>query len=95
MEEKRAAIKLYHDNGFEPSDIIRELKKLRIGRSLVYRTVNRLRETGSIKDRSRSGCPRSARTQVLKNNVYQILRRNPRQSPNKLAKALNGSRSTI
>ncbi len=79
MEEKRAAIKLYHDNGFEPSDIIRELKKLRIGRSLVYRTVNRLRETGSTKDRPRSGRPR----------------RNPRQSPNKLAKALNSSRSTI
>lgn len=95
MEEKRAAIKLYHDKGFQPSEIIKQLNLLSIGRSLVYRTVKRLRETGSTKDRPRSGRPRSARTPALKKKVYQRIYKNPRRSARKLARQLNTSRSTI
>lgn len=95
MEEKRAAIKLYHDNGYSPSQILKQLEKLNIGRSLVYRTVKRLSETGFTKDRPRSGRPRSIRTPALKRKVYHRLRRNPQQSANKLARQLNTSSTSI
>jgi transposase len=67
--EERSAIKLYFDKAFDEASIIDKLKDLKITRDKVYRTVKRLRETGSTADRPRSGRPRSVRTPELINKV--------------------------
>jgi transposase len=95
MENKKAAIQLCHEDGFLPAEIFHKLKDLDISRDLVARTVKRLNETGTTQDRPRSGRPRSVRTPALVNKVYHRLRRNPQQSPNKLATKLKTSRTTM
>ena len=93
--EKRSLIKVYHDCGYDESQIINLVKNLKITRNLVYRTVKRLRKTGFICDRKRSGRPRSARTQQLVNKVKCRLYRKPKQSIRKMASQLRASRSTV
>lgn len=93
--EERCAIKLYHDKGFSEKEIIEKLMDLDISRCKVYRTVKRLRETGSIADRPRSGRPRSSRTPELVNKVKCRLWRNRQQSIRMMAKKLNTSRTTL
>ena len=60
----------------------------------MYRTTKRLNETGSISDRKRSGRIRSRRTASVIKKVRERIRRNPRQSQNKLARDLKMSQST-
>ena len=93
--EQRAAIKLFHDNGFSPASIAKQLAKVHIGERKVYRTIKRLRETGTIADRKRSGRPRSVRTPALVNKVKCRLVRNPKQSINHMAYELKVKRSTL
>ena len=93
--EQRAAIKLFHDNGFSPASIAKQLAKVHIGERKVYRTIKRLRETGTIADRKRSGRPRSVRTPALVNKVKCRLLRNPKQSINHMASQLKVKRSTL
>ena len=57
--EEFGAIKLFHDKGFSASSIVKRLKFLGIGERKIYRTIKRLKETGSIYDRKRSGRSRS------------------------------------
>ena len=84
--EERAAIKLFHDKGYDPATIIKKLADLNISKMKVYRTVKRLRETGSIEDRKRSGRPRSVRTTQLISKVRSRYWRKPQQSVNKMAR---------
>ena len=93
--EERAAIKLFYNKGFSPSSIVKQFKKLDIGKNKVYRTIKRLRETGSIYDRKRSGRPRSVRTPALQNKVKCRLWRNPKQSVNHMASSLAVSRRSL
>ena len=86
--EEFGAIKLFHDKGFSASSIVKRLKFLGIGERKIYRTVKRLKETGSIYDRKRSVRPRSVRTPALKNKVKCRLWRNPKQSANYMASNL-------
>ena len=51
----------------------------------VYRTIRRLRDTGSIQDRPRSGRPRTCRTKERIKRVREKIRRNPQRSATKLA----------
>ena len=67
MDEEKVVIKFYHDRGTKTPDIVKALKKLKVGERKIYRTVKRLRETGSIDSRFRSGSRRTTRTkQVIK-----------------------------
>lgn len=93
--DERATIKCYHDKGFSPSYIVKELKKLSISKQKVYRTIKRLKETGTIADRKRSGRPRSIRTPDLVNKVKCRLWRNPKQSINNMSSELQVSRRTL
>ena len=93
--EERAAIKLYYDKGFSTSSIVKQLKNLDIGKKKVYRTIKRLRETGSICDRKRSGRPRSVRTPALVNKVRCRLWKNPKRSLNAMASDLGVSQTSL
>jgi transposase len=93
--EERSAIKLYYDKGYKTADIVKALKEFNIGKRKIYRTVERIRETGSIADRKRSGRPRSVSTPQLINKVKSHLWRNPKQSIRKMAPLLNASRRTM
>lgn len=52
----------------------------------VERTVKRLRETGSVTDRPRSGRPRTARTKERIKRIREKIRRDPCRSGRKMAK---------
>lgn len=93
--EERYTIKFYNDRGFSESDIFKTLKSHGVGRSKVYRTVKRLRETSSIYDRKRSGRPRSVRTKATIKKVMARFRRNPVQSANKMSQEINISTRSL
>ncbi|KAH7967362.1 hypothetical protein HPB49_024309 [Dermacentor silvarum] len=61
----------------------------------VHRVVQRLRVTGGIKDRQRSGRPPTTRTQELKLAVSKKIKRNPLRSMKKLAREHGVSNSTM
>ena len=66
-----------------------------ISRRFVYRTINRITETGSVKDRKRTGRPRTVRTNRLKRVVSDQISRNPRRSMRKMAAELNVKRESL
>lgn len=65
------------------------MKSVDIKKRFIYKTIQRLRETGSIADRSTSGGPRTARTKNRINLVREKIRPNPCRSARKLAKEEN------
>jgi inhibitor of nuclear factor kappa-B kinase subunit alpha len=71
------------------------LKKHGIKKRFVYRTVKRLRETGSINDRERCGRPRSARDKAMIKKVMKRFRRKRKQSARKMAPQLHISKSSL
>ena len=89
--DQRASIKMYHDKGYAPVEILKAVQKLKIGEKKVRRTIKRLIETGSIADRKRSGRPRSVRTPSLINKVKCHLWKIPQQSIIKMATQVNAS----
>jgi transposase len=95
--EDRACVKKYHDIGVKPYQIYKALKQLKITKNMVYRTVKRLKETGSIANRPRSGRPRTVRTPQFIKNLKRRLKRNPQRSVRAMAKnpELRTSRSTL
>ncbi len=80
-------VQKYFERGLRPCDIFKLVKPHGIKLDFVYRTVRRLRDTGSIKDRPRSGRPRTARTKPRIKRVREKIRRKPQRSARKLAKA--------
>ena len=64
----------------------RILKNEKVGRRLIHRTIQRYKYTGSVKDRPRSGRPRTVRTRNLKAKLCKRIVRNPRRSIRKMAK---------
>lgn len=93
--ELRHTIKVLHEEGLKPSEIVHRLKNHQVHRSLVYRTLKRIEETGTVEDRARSGRPRSARTKRMRECVRARVTRNPAQSQRKLSSKLGTSRSNI
>ena len=67
-------------------EIFRILKNEKVGRRLIHRTIQRYKYTGSVKDRPRSGRPRTVRTRNLKAKLCKRIVRNPRRSIRKMAK---------
>ena len=76
----------YHNEGKSASEIS---KILSINRWIVYRTIKRYEETGSIQDRFRKGRPRSVRTPAVRKLVRERVRKNPVRSIQGMAKDFN------
>ena len=75
----------YFQRGLTGGQTFRHVKQLGITRSCVYRTISRLRDTGSIQDRPRSGRPRTCRTKERISRIREKIRQNPERSARKLA----------
>jgi len=91
-QEDRSAIIAHLKRGMPIPEIA---KLLKFHRKQVHRVVQRFQETGEIKDRQRSGRPRTARTPALKKKVKKKIQRNPERSMRKLAKEHDVSEGTI
>lgn len=85
MEAKRLIVKSHFERGLNGAQIFKIVKKIGIGERFVYRTISRLRDTGSIKNRPGSGRPRSVRSINRIKAIREKVRRNPRRSAGKLA----------
>ena len=95
MKEARFLIERYVERGLTGAQIFKLLKPHGIGRRFINRTIQRLRETGSVGDRQRSGRPRTVRTKERVKRVREKIRRNPERSQRKLAVEEKVSRSSI
>lgn len=95
MEAKRLMVKQLFDRGFSAGKIFMQLKTLGFNRTFIYRTINRLLDTNSCKDRPRSGRPRTVRTKKCIKRIREKIRRNPQRSANKMAAEENMSRRTM
>ena len=93
--EQRHTIEYFHNQGLRPFQIFNQLKKFGMKRDMVYRTVKRLNETGSVADRTRSGRPASVVTKKMVASVRARIIRNPVQSQRKLARALKTSKTSM
>ena len=75
--------KLYQDGKTAP-EIFKILKGC-VSRSGVFKTIKRLKETGSAQPRVRSTPKRPIRTEKLIKKIREKLQRNPARSATKLA----------
>lgn len=85
LDFKRIFIKNLYSQHQTPAQIVHQGKCHGIERRLVDRTIRRIKETGDVKDRKRSGRPRSIRTKERKKRIQEKIRRNPRRSARKLS----------
>ena len=85
--------KLYQDGKTAP-EIFKILKGCVSG-SGVFKTIKRLKETGSAQPRVRSTPKRPIRTKKLIKKIREKLRRNPARSATKLAREAHVSPSTM
>ncbi|VDL81180.1 unnamed protein product [Nippostrongylus brasiliensis] len=83
---KRGAIIMLHHAGMA---VVKISKRLNVNRSVVWRTIKRFEELGTMADRPRSRHPVTARTDSNRRNMRAAIRRNPRVSIRKLAKTAN------
>ena len=95
VELKRKFIIEHHEKGMGLPEIFKLGKTFNINRMLIKRTIDRYQETSSIKDRQRSGRPRTSRTPKLIKNVREKIRQNPRRSMRKMAKEAQTSPRTM
>ena len=91
MKEYRDVVVNLFARGERPGDIFRRLKSHGVKRNFIYYTISRYRETGSIKDRMKSGWPRSARTPAAIKVGRERIRRKMNRSIQKTAADLNVS----
>jgi transposase len=95
MEAKRIIVKTHFDAGLSAGEIFKLVKNVGINKRFIYRTINRLRDTGSIKNRPGSGRNRTARTKERIKIVRDKVRRNPRRSSGKLALETGTSKTSM
>ena len=95
MEKERAAIVELFLKGKTQSEIMKLLKIPETRRKLIFRTIKRFNEIGSLLDRPRSGCPVSVSTIRMRKVVRSRVLRNPRRSVRKMAKELKISRGSL
>ena len=84
MYSERCAVVELFKAGKSPQ-IKRDLNIPSSRRRVVYRTINRFKETGETSDRLRSGRPCSITTPAFKKVVRERIRRNPCRSMRKMA----------
>ena len=95
MEKERAAIVELFLKGKTQSEIMKLLKIPETRRKLIFRTIKRFNEIGSLLDRPRSGRPVSVSTVRMRKVVRSRVLRNPRRSVRKMAKELKISRGSL
>lgn len=76
-KENRIAVIALHKCEMKKSDIFKTLQPLGISRMFVYRCIKLYEETKDIKDRPRTGRPRTVRTPKAIAAVKARIRRNP------------------
>lgn len=82
MEFKRNSVIALFLAGKSQSAIVQELQHLNVNKMFVYRTIERYKETGSIKVQQGRGSHKTATSS-------ERLQQNPAQSGNQMAKELN------
>ena len=95
MERERSAIIELFVKGNNPGEILKLLKMPKQRRKLIYRTIQRYKKTGGVKEMPRSGRPKSVTTPRLKKVVMDRIRRNPRRLLRKMAVELKVSRGSL
>ncbi|KAI6648776.1 hypothetical protein LOD99_7163 [Oopsacas minuta] len=95
MERKRSAIIESFVNGKRQCDIMRSLNIPKERRKFVYSIIQRYLETGSVKDKSRSGRPIAITTTRIKIIIRHRIRRNPRRSMRKMSSKLKISPTSV
>ena len=94
MKEYRDVVVKLFARGERPGDIFRRLKSFGVKWNFVYTTIRRYPETGSVKDRARSGRSRSSRTPAAIKVVRERIRRKLNRSIRKTAADLDVSIGT-
>ena len=95
MKSQQSAIVELHRAGKSAPEILKALKFPKTRRSLVYRTIQRYKETGSVKDCASIGRPRTSTTQKMKKKIASRVARNPQRSMRKMAAELEISRESV
>jgi inhibitor of nuclear factor kappa-B kinase subunit alpha len=96
MKGPRVLVQKYVHQEKSPGDIFKLPRKFRISRGFFYYPINRLRKTGSIKNRLNSGRPRMVRTNKLIKTVCERIRQNPQRSQRTMGRGLKiPSRSMV
>lgn len=86
MNPDRFLVQKYHERGVKPATMLQLPEFRGINKMFIYRTINRLKATGSVKDRQRSGRPRTARTKDRIKRVREKIRRDPERKGRQLAR---------
>ncbi|CAF3422602.1 unnamed protein product [Rotaria socialis] len=81
----RLIVHKYFQPGLTGGQFFRHVKQLGITRNGVYRTISRLRDTGSMQDRPRTGRPRTCIAKERIKRIREKIRRNPERFARKLA----------
>ena len=87
--ENRIAVKALFKFEMKKTDIFKTLRPLGISRMFVYRCIKLFEETGDVKDRHRSGRPRSVRTPQVIKAVKSRIHRNPIRKQEIMAREMN------
>ena len=95
MEQTRSKIVGLFLAGKSPKEILNSFKDEKVCRQLVYRTIRRYKDTGSVQDRARTGRPTSVCTQQLKKKISSRISRNPRRSIRKMARDFSVSHESV
>ena len=91
-EDQRTLIILHYLAG-KSQKIISETTGYSV--NTVYRTIRRFRETGGVKNRSKSGRPATVNTPALRKTIRDRIRSNAQRSMRQMAKQLNVSPKTV
>lgn len=94
-KSQRNFIQSLHLKRCRPSEIFKIVKNYGIKRNMVYKTLKRIAELGSIENRPRSGRPRSVRTPLTIKIVRERVRRDPRRSMRNMAIDLGISHESV
>ena len=81
--------------GKSQREILSDLKDELVNRQLVYRTIKRYKDTGSVLDRPRSGRSTSVSTPQLKKKIASRITRNRRRSIRKMARDFSVSHESV
>ena len=81
--------------GKSQREILSDLKDELVNRQLVYRTIKRYKDKGSMLDRPRSGRPTSVSTPQLKKKIASRITRNRRRSIRKMARDFSVSHESV
>ena len=95
MDLKRNSVIALHLAGKSQVAIVRQLQHLNVNRKLVYRTIKRYNDTGSIEIRYGGGPKKTATSPEMIRKVKARIERNPRRSGRKMAAELNISRERM